>query len=168
MYQQCISQTFYFLASFLPLHSFTRRYLLMRVMNLVVMKDLSMILFEILPLKLQPLSLPYTAVYGSQITVGPLLCFLLTPALLPLFEQIPPGFWTSEQALMFSESNIPQEVTISVCALRTTLPHLLCEWAQVWSQSFTCSVSCSLAQLSAIIWDVQHSNSLFFFIGVVW
>lgn len=57
-------------------------------MNLVVMKDLSMVLFEILALELQPLSLPYASVYGSQITVRPLLCFLFTPALLLLFEQI--------------------------------------------------------------------------------
>lgn len=104
------------------MHSFTRRCLLMCVTNLVVMKDLSTILFEILPLKLQLPSLPYSAIYGSQITVRPLLCFLFTPALLLLFEQIPAGFWTSEQAFMFSECNILQEVTGSVCALHYSTP----------------------------------------------
>lgn len=87
-------------------------------------------------------------------------------------SRFPAVFWTSEQALMFSACNILQQVTISMCALCTTLPVV---WmTQVWNQSFTCSlscslaqltanVSCSLAQLSAIICDVQHSDSVFLY-----
>lgn len=65
--QRHLTQTFYLLASFLTLHPFTSRYLLIRVVNSVVMMDLSRMVFEIPPLKLYPLHFPYAVLCSKVI-----------------------------------------------------------------------------------------------------